>query len=143
MIETVTEPQTRAKGLDYQVGSCDLRLSVWADAEKTRQILINLVSNAIKFTTAGGRIAIECEVSGEDVTIHVRDTGQGIPHEKLADIFEPFVQVNPSFSRAHEGVGLGLAISRELALAMHGDLTVDSAVGRGSTFSLRLPRRAP
>jgi PAS domain S-box-containing protein len=143
MIETVTEPQTRAKGLDYQVGSCDSGLSVWADAEKTRQILINLVSNAIKFTGAGGRIAIECEVSGDDVTIHVRDTGQGIPHEKLADIFEPFVQVNPSFSRAHQGVGLGLAISRELALAMHGDLTVDSAVGRGSTFSLRLPRRAP
>jgi PAS domain S-box-containing protein len=143
MIKTVTEPQTRVKGLACQVGACDSGMSVWADAEKTRQILINLVSNAIKFTKPGGRIAIECTIDEEDATIHVRDTGQGIPHERLADIFEPFVQVNPSFSRTHEGVGLGLAISRDLARAMHGDLTVDSAVGRGSTFSLRLPRRAP
>jgi PAS domain S-box-containing protein len=142
-IRTVTEPQTRAKGIGHTVDSCDSRLSVWTDADKARQILINVVSNAIKFTNPGGRIAIACSVRDEDVTIDVRDTGQGIPSERLTDIFEPFVQVNPSFSRAHQGVGLGLAISRELARAMRGDLTVESAVGKGSTFSLRLPRRAP
>ena len=138
----VTEPQTKAKGLGYRVARCDPDVSVWADPEKTRQILINLVSNAIKFTQPGGRIAIECEVSDDEVAVHVRDTGQGIPRERLDDIFEPFVQVNPSFSRAHQGVGLGLAISRELARAMHGELTVESMIGRGSTFSLCLPRKA-
>jgi signal transduction histidine kinase len=140
-IRALTEPQTRAKGLAYQVSSCDPSLSVWADSEKTKQILINLVSNAIKFTEPGGRISIGCHADDDDVTILVRDTGPGIPPERLADIFEPFVQVNPSFSRAHGGVGLGLAISRDLARAMRGELTVESAVGKGSTFALRLPRR--
>jgi PAS domain S-box-containing protein len=142
-IKAVTEPQTRAKGLAYHVTECDPTLTVWADAEKTRQILINLVSNAIKFTKPGGRLTLECAVADGGVHVHVRDTGQGIPPDRLADIFEPFVQVNPSFSRAHEGVGLGLAISRDLARAMHGDLTVESSLGSGSTFSLVLPRRAP
>ncbi len=138
----VIEPQTKGKGLAYRVARCDPEVSVWADAEKTRQILINLVSNAIKFTQPGGRIAIECHVGDDEVAVLVRDTGQGIPRERLDDIFDPFVQVNPSFSRAHQGVGLGLAISRELARARRGELTVESTVGRGSTFSLCLPRRA-
>ena len=141
-IVAVTEPQTQAKGLAYHVGHCDPSWTVWADADKTRQILINLVSNAIKFTQTGGRISILCDVDEDAVTVRVRDTGPGIPKERLSDIFEPFVQVNPSFSRVHQGVGLGLAISRELARAMRGELTVESTVGRGSTFSLCLPRRA-
>ncbi len=140
-IRADTEPQTRAKGLAYSVAACDSGLTVWADADKVRQILINLVSNAIKFTNPGGRIAITCVIGDDDVMIDVKDTGQGIPTERLTDIFDPFVQVNPSFSRLHQGVGLGLAISRDLARAMHGDLAVESSIGRGSTFSLRLPRR--
>jgi PAS domain S-box-containing protein len=139
-IKGLTEPQTRAKGLAYRIAPCDPALTVSADAEKTMQILVNLVSNAIKFTKTGGRVSIECVESADEVTIHVRDTGQGIPLERLDDIFEPFVQVNPSFTRPHEGIGLGLAISRDLARAMRGDLTVESTVGQGSTFSLTLPR---
>jgi signal transduction histidine kinase len=141
-IDAFADPQARAKGIDYNADRCDRALTVWADPEKTKQILINLVSNAIKFTEPGGRVTIHCD-GGDEVTIRVADTGQGIPPEKLGDIFEPFVQVNPSFNRAHGGVGLGLAISRDLARAMHGDLTVESVAGVGSTFSLHLPRRRP
>jgi signal transduction histidine kinase len=116
---------------------------VWADREKTHQILINLVSNAVKFTRSGGRISVECEASDDEVHFDVSDTGEGVPESKLASIFEPFVQVKTGFTREHDGVGLGLAISRDLARMMHGDLTVKSTVGKGSRFTLSLPRHAP
>jgi PAS domain S-box-containing protein len=140
VLDALTEPQVAAKNIQYHHGRCDPSLTVWADREKTHQILINLVSNAVKFTRAGGRITIECETSGDQVHFHVSDTGEGIPQEKLGTIFEPFVQVKTGFTREHDGVGLGLAISRDLARMMHGDLTVSSTVGQGSRFTLVLPR---
>ena len=109
------------------------------DAEKVQQVLINLLSNAAKFTRTGGMIFVDAERRGNDVLIHVRDTGIGIPHDKLAHIFEPFVQVDAAYTRTRDGIGLGLAISRDLARGMHGELTVESTVGVGSTFTLRLP----
>ena len=140
VLDALTEPQVAAKNIQYHHGRCDPSLTVWADREKTHQILINLVSNAVKFTRAGGRITIECESSGGQVHFHVSDTGEGIPEEKLGTIFEPFVQVKTGFTREHDGVGLGLAISRDLARMMNGDLTVSSTVGKGSRFTLVLPR---
>jgi len=140
VLDVLTEPQVAAKGIHYEKGRCDPRLSVWADEEKTRQILINLVSNAIKFTAEGGTIAIRCEEEDDLVRLRVKDTGRGIPEEKLEEIFEPFVQVNNQFTR-DGGVGLGLAISRDLARMMRGDLTAESTPGAGSTFTLTLPRR--
>lgn len=142
VLDALTEPQVRGKGIQYGGGRCDPSLTVWADREKLRQILINLVSNAIKFTEPGGSIAVECEVSEEFVVFTVADTGRGIPPDKLSEIFEPFVQVNKQFTRDQDGVGLGLAISRDLAHAMYGELTVRSTLGVGSRFSLRLPRCA-
>jgi PAS domain S-box-containing protein len=142
VLDALTEPQVRAKNIEYHHGRCDPSLTVWADREKTHQILINLVSNAVKFTKPGGRITIECDADDSRVHCHVRDTGEGIPAEKLSSIFEPFVQVKTGFTREHEGVGLGLAISRDLARMMHGDLTVASTIGVGSRFTLSLPRRA-
>ena len=79
-------------------------------------------------------------VSRKHAAIAVIDTGTGVPKDKLEAIFEPFVQLGRSLSSAHEGMGLGLSISRDLARAMNGDLTVSSKVGEGSTFTLRLPR---
>jgi signal transduction histidine kinase len=140
VLDALTEPQVAAKNIQYHHGRCDPSLTVWADREKTHQILINLVSNAVKFTRAGGRITIECESGGGQVHFHVSDTGEGIPEEKLGTIFEPFVQVKTGFTREHDGVGLGLAISRDLARMMNGDLTVSSTVGKGSRFTLVLPR---
>lgn len=81
-------------------------------------------------------------VNGGQVHVHVSDTGVGIPAAKLSSIFEPFVQVKSGFTRDHDGVGLGLAISRDLARMMRGDLTVTSTLGAGSRFTLTLPRRS-
>jgi len=143
VLDALTEPQVAAKHITYEHGRCDPHLTIWSDREKTHQILINLVSNAVKFTKPSGRITVECEVCSDVVNFHVCDTGEGIPANKLASIFEPFVQVKTGFTREHEGVGLGLAISRDLARMMHGDLTVASTVGVGSRFTLTLPRANP
>ena len=140
VLDALTEPQVASKGIRYGTARCDPGLTAWADAEKVRQILINLVSNAIKFTDAGGVITIECDADDRTVHFRVRDTGRGIAGEKLEAIFEPFVQVNKQFTR-DEGVGLGLAISRDLARLMDGDLTAESEVSVGSTFTLTLPRQ--
>src|ERR1051325_7028307 len=117
--------------------------SIRADAEKVRQILLNLLSNAVKFTQAGGEITLSanrCPDEAHLVCLHVQDTGVGIPESKLVSIFEPFVRLAPQSSTASEGIGLGLAISRDLARGMHGDLRVTSTLGEGTTFTLRLPR---
>lgn len=140
VLEALTEPLVAAKHVLYEHGRCDASLTVWADREKTHQILINLVSNAVKFSRPGGKITVECEVDGDRVHFHVADNGVGIPVSKQASIFEPFVQVKSGFTREHDGVGLGLAISRDLAHLMSGDLTVMSTVGVGSRFTLTLPR---
>ena len=125
---------------------CDPTLVVHADPDKVRQILLNLISNAIKFTPSGGQISLSAEARGSEAepfaSIRVRDTGRGIPRDKLSSIFDPFVQVDAGHSRATEGTGLGLSISRELARGMSGDLVVESAVGIGSTFTLTLPLTA-
>jgi signal transduction histidine kinase len=110
------------------------------DPERVTQILVNLLSNAIKFTPAGGHISADCESKGANIHIRVSDTGIGIDPAKHEAIFEPFVQLRESLSDREGGVGLGLAISRELAQAMNGDLTVESREGHGSRFTLSLPR---
>jgi signal transduction histidine kinase len=138
--EALVAPQARAKRLHLVVPACPPALAVRADEEKVQQIILNLLTNSIKFTDDGGRIEITCEEEEDFVAINVIDTGRGIAPEKLATIFDPFVQVDARLTRTHEGVGLGLAISRDLARGMGGDLAVKSAPGTGSTFILRLPR---
>jgi PAS domain S-box-containing protein len=138
--EALVIPQVRARGLTYLLGACDPALRVHADAEKLQQILLNLLTNAIKFTDAGGVVRVECVVGERTVSIGVTDTGVGIAADKLASVFEPFVQVDQRLTRANEGVGLGLAISRDLARGMGGDLSAESMPGSGSTFTLTLPR---
>jgi signal transduction histidine kinase len=116
---------------------------VLADAERVQQILLNLTTNAIKFTPAGGTIRVRCSADATHVSLSVSDTGRGIPGDKLRAIFEPFVQVDRHLHhRSDGGIGLGLAISRDLARRMGGDLTVSSEIGVGSVFTLRLPRLA-
>jgi signal transduction histidine kinase len=124
---------------------------VRADPEKLRQVLVNLLGNAVKFTDAGGHVTETGTETGTvagaatgmghapTVAIRVRDTGIGIPADRLAAIFEPFVQVRADLTRMAEGAGLGLAISRDLARGMGGDLTAESTPGGGSTFTLTLP----
>jgi PAS domain S-box-containing protein len=139
-IEAMIAPQLRVKQLQFEFGGCEGDLAVRADGDKVRQILLNLLSNAIKFTPDRGSIAISCEGAADRVEIRVRDTGSGIPPEKLQAIFEPFVQLDRSLTSTHEGSGLGLAISRDLARGMGGELHATSHIGVGSTFVLMLPR---
>ena len=136
--ELVT-PQLRAQALQFVRAESDA--IVRGDPEKIRQILLNLLSNALQFTAAGGRVGVDYGVRDDVVRIEVWDTGRGIAAEQLDRIFEPFVQIDRRLTTATPGgVGLGLAISRALARAMNGDLTVDSTLGKGSRFVLTLPR---
>lgn len=134
------EPQLRAKGQHFTMADDIPESDARGDPEKVTQILINLLSNAIKFTPPGGHIAIECEETDTMIHITVVDDGVGIPPDKIDAIFEPFVQVSRDYSSIHEGTGLGLAISRDLARRMGGDLTAVSQLGKGSRFTLALPR---
>lgn len=138
----LVEPQMEARGLSFERAPESLASSLLAvaDAEKTQQVLLNLLSNAVKFTPAGGRISLLALADGDWIQVQVADTGVGIAAERVEDIFEPFVQVDTSLTRTADGTGLGLAISRALAREMDGDLTVRSAVGEGSTFTLTLPK---
>jgi len=134
-------PQMEQKQLEYRLEPCDSSFAVFADVEKLQQIVLNLLSNAVKFTPARGRITISAgleEKSGQ-VEIRVRDTGIGIPRDKIDSVFEPFVQLDGGLTRKNQGTGLGLAISRNLARAMHGDLIVMSEEGKGAEFVLTLP----
>jgi PAS domain S-box-containing protein len=142
-VEALVEPQLRAKGLRYRYGGGDPLVTVRADRERMEQVVLNLLSNAIKFTDTGGEVELSWEAGDGTVRIHVRDTGRGIPPDKLEAIFEPFVQVDPALTRSAEGTGLGLAISRDLARAMKGDLIARSAEGQGSVFTLTLPLGRP
>jgi PAS domain S-box-containing protein len=136
-------PQAHSKGLTFELGPCPPDLAAWADGAKVEQILLNLLSNGVKFTPEGGTVTVACAASPNDVLISVRDTGIGIPPEQQAAIFEPFVQVGRTLTSQREGAGLGLAISRDLARAMGGEITVESVLSSGSTFTVRLPRAAP
>jgi PAS domain S-box-containing protein len=137
-LESLITPQLRSRDLTYDYAGCDDSLSVWGDAEKIRQILLNLISNAIKFTERGGTIAITCGDDDDMVSVVVRDTGIGIPPDRLSSVFEPFVQLERRLTSNHEGTGLGLAISRDLARGMGGELVARSELGKGSEFELRL-----
>jgi PAS domain S-box-containing protein len=139
-VEALIAPQVGARGLAYEYRRFDPAATVRADPEKLRQIVLNLLSNSVKFTPPGGRVTLSCEAADGVVRVCVADTGIGIPGDKLSTIFEPFVQVNAGYTRTSEGTGLGLSISRDLARAMGGELGVESQEGGGSTFTLTLPR---
>jgi signal transduction histidine kinase len=133
------QPELRKKELELVRESGDSELEVWADATKLRQILLNIVGNAIKFTPRGGSIRLAAESRDDKIVFTVRDSGIGVPSDKLLQIFEPFFQVQSGTTREYQGVGLGLAIARDLARAMGGDIYFDSSVGRGSLVSVVLP----
>jgi PAS domain S-box-containing protein len=147
----LVRPQAATKGIALEWSAPSPAVEYVGDVARVRQILANLCSNAVKFTPPGGRVVVSAGMDGvgpemerphatrEWAFIRVEDTGIGIPSEERERIFEPFVQVDHGLARSHAGTGLGLAISRRLARLMGGDLTVESEVGRGSTFTLWLP----
>ena len=146
----IITPQAGASGLSIaEEWHCDRSVELMGDPDRVRQIVLNLLSNAVKFTPPDGRVTIRCRLATQDgdavlvdagpwIVIDVEDTGVGIAPEQLPRIFEPFMQAESSRARALGGTGLGLTISRRLARLMGGDLTVRSAPGAGSCFSLWL-----
>jgi signal transduction histidine kinase len=122
---------------EFSVPSMPMR----TDAVKLRQILINLLGNAVKFTQTGGISISVSSPSDETVAFEIKDTGPGIAPGDLVRIFEPFTQVSGSLSRSHEGTGLGLSVSRELTRLLGGDIVVASELGAGSVFTAILPRQ--
>jgi signal transduction histidine kinase len=141
-LRPMIEPQLRAKQISWDFRDIERMPIVRADPDKLQQVLLNLLSNASKFTDPGGRVWLDVVVPDEstgEVFVRVADTGRGIPADKLESIFEPFTQVDSSHSRNGQGSGLGLSISRNLARGMGGDLRARSELGAGSVFTLTLP----
>lgn len=135
------EPLIVNKGISWNVLVPGSAIVATADPDCVHQILVNLISNAVKFTNEGGEITIDCSTAEDTVSITVKDNGRGIPSDMRELIFEPFVQAQDDDAKKYGGLGLGLPISRDLARAMHGDLTVESTFGKTSSFTLTLPAR--
>jgi signal transduction histidine kinase len=148
---SLVQPLAEAKRVAIRLHSSNVADAAYiGDDDRVRQILVNLLNNAVKFTEADGSIDVRVGKTdkpdvdtrlgqGAFVYWRVSDTGMGIPVERIASIFDPFVQVDTGHTRQKEGSGLGLTISRRLARLMKGDLTVQSEEGKGSTFTLWLP----
>jgi PAS domain S-box-containing protein len=140
VIDSLTAPQRAEKRIAYECGGCNTKLVFRADKEKAVQIMLNVLSNAVKFTPAEGRITVNTAVLDNGMgAFSVRDTGVGMTADQLRIVFEPFVQFDNALSRQHKGTGLGMPIGRELARGMGGDLVASSEPGVGSTFTLSLP----
>jgi signal transduction histidine kinase len=143
-IEGLCALQAGAGGLTLSIIEPSDDVFVLGDAERLQQILLNLITNAIKFTPRGGSVVVTCASRSGFVCLRVTDTGIGIAAANLERVFDSFVQVERPLTRTGEtGVGLGLSISRELARAMNGDLVLQSDEGAGSVFTLTLPSPAP
>ena len=125
-------------GLRFDVRCPPIAEPVWVDRDMWEKIVLNLVSNAFKFTFDGG-IKVELREEGREVVLSVADTGTGIPAADLPRLFERFHRVEGSLGRTHEGTGIGLALVQELARLHGGSVTAESEVGRGSRFSVRIP----
>jgi len=138
--EELVRPQLEARKISYARLRGDKSARVRADSDRFQQIVLNLLSNALKFTPEGGRITVAWRIEQQRLLIDVADTGIGIAVDQFERIFDPFVQVQSGTTRTSEGVGLGLAISRDMARQMGGDVYVTSELGNGSTFTLALPQ---
>ena len=134
----LVEPQAEEKKISLSAHASN-GLVVAVDRQRMRQIMLNLVGNAIKFTNPGGAVRVTARAEANRVRFEVQDNGLGIPPNRLKEIFDPFVQVDDALTRTASGAGLGLAISRDLARAMAGELSVQSEPGKGSVFWVTFP----
>lgn len=128
-----------AQNLLVKVESDHSKIMMDYDPERLLQIVHNLLSNAIKFTPSGGKVMLKANTEGQWLRVSVTDTGPGIPADELPHLFERFFQARNQEHAKAGGTGIGLSLSRELAKAMGGDISVESTVGQGSTFQVRLP----
>ncbi|MEH1919899.1 response regulator [Nostoc sp.] len=139
IVQAVNVIQPLADKAGVKVSISALSGQVWADSDRIVQTLTNLLSNAIKFSSAGSTVCLGAQQQGDEVLLTVKDTGRGIPTDKLEIIFERFQQVDSSDSRNHDGTGLGLAICKSIMQQHGGRIWAESALGEGSTFYVTLP----
>src|SRR4051812_31112291 len=138
----LVEPMAAAKSIHFYIHLLDEDQAIQTDGTKVRQMLVNLLSNGIKFTDRG-EVRVTCSVDNGVLEVRISDTGVGIPPENIEDIFEPFWQAEQTATRKTGGTGLGLSVTRKLARLLGGDVTVASRMGEGTTFVLTLPMKAP
>ena len=131
--------QTVSNSVNVNLSISSLPVQLWVDPDRIVQILTNLLSNAIKFSLPNSRIWVIVKQQNHEVLLAVKDTGRGIPENKLDSIFERFQQVDSSDSRNHDGTGLGLAICKSIVLQHDGSIWVESELGKGSNFYFTLP----
>ncbi|MBC7673864.1 MAG: GAF domain-containing sensor histidine kinase [Polaromonas sp.] len=141
-VQSLVRPQLDVKGLEFIYRNSDPSALVLADEGKLKRIVLNLMTNAIKFTPRPGQVSLAWREEGSRIVIAVQDTGVGIAADRIGTIFDPFVQIPGQKAMNPDGVGLGLSIGSRLARAMGGSLTATSAPGEGTLFELALPRRA-
>jgi len=137
----IVDAAAKAKNIDVAFLEQDPDLSIDGNEDRLHQLMLNLVDNAIKYTPAGGKVTISIKDAGDDVFISVKDTGIGIAKEHIPRLFERFYRVDKGRSRSMGGTGLGLAIVKHVVMSMNGSIEVNSEVGRGSEFIVRLPKR--
>jgi signal transduction histidine kinase len=140
-IERMMGPRIRDAGLAFRQVVPQHCPSLWCDERKLKRMLLNLLTNAVKFTPAGGEIEIEVAEVAAGLVISVRDTGIGIPEADLQRVLEPFVQVESSFARSHEGTGLGLSLVKSMMEIHGGSLVLESEVNRGTVARLLFPQQ--
>jgi signal transduction histidine kinase len=142
VLDVYEQEQALANGVHLDLGEWE-QVEVEGDPDRLKQVVLNLVDNALRHTPDGGTVTLDLVRRGEEAVLRVRDTGPGIPAEQLGRIFERFYRVDQPRSRQTGGTGLGLAIAQEVAGAHAGRIEVESRLGAGSTFSLVLPVARP
>jgi signal transduction histidine kinase len=138
-VEQIVSQEAAKKSIELRIAETDPSLVVVADPDKLRQVILNLVSNAVKFTSSGGTIDLRAARDTTDAILNVRDSGIGIAKENLERVFDPFYQVDQGGTRKYPGVGLGLSIVRDAVIAMNGRVAITSEPGKGTDVSIRLP----
>jgi signal transduction histidine kinase len=142
IVETTAPAVWRMKKIDVVADVPSDLPDILVDSNRLKQVIQNLIHNAVRHTSPGGIVAVQVTVAAEVVFLHVKDTGEGIAPEKLPHIWERFYQAESAHTRVDNGAGLGLALVKELVEEMSGSVSVESIAGEGSCFTLRLPRAA-
>jgi PAS domain S-box-containing protein len=141
-VASMAAPLASAKGLEFEINEAAKEITLKTDAVKLRQVLLNLISNAVKYTDEG-RVSVATQARDGVVEFLVSDTGVGVSEEHIEKIFEPFWQVEQTTTRRAGGTGLGLAVTRQFVEMLGGKIEVDSTLGEGSTFKVSIPRSSP
>jgi signal transduction histidine kinase len=143
-VRAVAGPIAQKKGIPINVSIVPELAAVTLDQMRFKQVVYNLLSNALKFTDSGGRVELHCGRTGRDqFTLAVKDSGIGIKPQDLSRLFKEFEQIDSGTGRRYEGTGLGLALTRKLVEMQGGGITVESETGKGSTFTVTLPLAFP